>query len=183
MRGDWSSERVAFRAEIEDFGGFYERTYQGAFRTALGILRDAGLAADVTQQAYVDAFENRHSFRGDAPGDAWLHRIVVNAALGAVRRRRPVVVREIFPQDSAVPDPAAGATERLELLVALGTLTPRHRAAIVLRYYHDYDYTTIAAILGTTSTNVGSLLSRALDQLRSAVEPSAAGRGALGVER
>jgi DNA-directed RNA polymerase specialized sigma24 family protein len=37
---------------------------------------------------------------------------------------------------------------------------------VILRYYHDYDYATIAQILGTTSTNVGAMLSRALDRLR-----------------
>jgi hypothetical protein len=39
---------MAFRPELEDFGAFYERTDQVAFRTALAIVRDAALAADVT---------------------------------------------------------------------------------------------------------------------------------------
>ena len=42
---------------------------------------------------------------------------------------------------------------------------------MILRYYHDYDYRTIAQILGTTSTNVGAMLSRALDQLKVALDP------------
>ena len=37
---------------------------------------------------------------------------------------------------------------------------------MILRYYHDYDYATIARILDTTSTNVGAMLSRALDRLK-----------------
>jgi DNA-directed RNA polymerase specialized sigma24 family protein len=49
-------------------------------------------------------------------------------------------------------------------------LSPRHRAAVVLRYYHDYDYATIADCLGTTTSNVGAMLSRALDRLRVAME-------------
>lgn len=40
---------MAFRLEIADFGAFYERTYDGAYRTALGIVRDPALAADVIQ--------------------------------------------------------------------------------------------------------------------------------------
>ena len=80
---------MAFRLEIADFGAFYERTYDGAYRTALGIVRDPALAADVTQDAYVAAYKVRDRFRGEAPSAAWLHRIVVNQALTALRRRRP----------------------------------------------------------------------------------------------
>ena len=69
------------------------------------------------------------------------------------------------------PDDARGTVSRLALFQALDALPPRHRAAVVLRYYHDYDYATIAQILETTSTNVGAMLSRALDQLKGALEP------------
>jgi len=82
------SETVAFRLEIADFGAFYERTYDMAYRTVLGIVRDPGLAADVTQEAYISAYRQRDRFRGEAPSGAWLHRIVVNQALGALRHDR-----------------------------------------------------------------------------------------------
>lgn len=161
---------MAFRPEIEDFGAFYERTYQVAFRTALGIVHDAALAADVTQEAYVSAYEHRRRFRGDAPVGAWLHRIVVNQALSALRRHRPTV-REVIPAHAGSTDDADGAADRLALFGALGDLSPRQRAAIILRYYHDYDYATIARILDTSPTNVGAMLSRALDRLRVTLEP------------
>jgi DNA-directed RNA polymerase specialized sigma24 family protein len=90
---------VAFRAELDDFGSFYEASYAVAYRTALAIVRDAGLAADVTQDAYVQAFRDRARFRGDAPATAWFHRIVVNAALAGLRRRssrpREIPAREL----------------------------------------------------------------------------------------
>ena len=163
---------MAFRLEIADFGAFYERTYAGAFRTALAIVRDATLAADVTQEAYVSAYAKREAFRGASPSQAWLHRIVVNQSLAALRRRRPIV-REIRLVEAGRADDTLIAADRLALDGALARLTPRQRAAVVLRYYHDYDYATIAQILGTTSTNVGALLSRALDRLRVELEPPA----------
>ena len=171
---------MAFRPEIDDFGAFYERTYQVAYRTALGIVRNATVAADITQEAYVAAYEHRSRFRGDAPGQAWLHRIVVNQALAALRRHRPAV-REVSLPDPGRPDDAPGATDRLVLFAALDELSPRHRAAIVLRYYHDYDYATIARILDTSPTNVGAMLSRALDRLRVTLEADFPrdGRGGL----
>jgi RNA polymerase sigma factor (sigma-70 family) len=167
--GGWRSESMAFRLEIADFGAFYERTYDGAYRTALGIVRDQALAADVTQEAYVAAFKVRGRFRGEAPSAAWLHRIVVNQALTALRRRakaHPTRIAARLPRDDA-----SGTLMRLTVYEALDQLPPRQRAAVVLRYYHDYDYARIAQILGTSATNVGAMLSRALDRLRVAMDP------------
>jgi RNA polymerase sigma-70 factor (ECF subfamily) len=163
------SDPVAFRLELSDFGAFYERTYETAYRTALGIVREPSVAADVTQESYVAAYRNRDRYRGEAPSTAWLHRIVVNQALAFVRRRRPTI-RDLSPR--MAPDDAAGSVARVALLQALDVLPARQRAAIILRYYHDYDYATIARILDTSPTNVGAMLSRALDRLKDALEPA-----------
>jgi RNA polymerase sigma-70 factor (ECF subfamily) len=163
------TEPVAYRLEIEDFGAFYERTYDLAYRTALGIVRDPGLAADVTQEAYVSAYKHRDRFRGEAPSGAWLYRIVVNQALAVIRRRRALGTAPAMGLTS--PDDVASATIRLALYDALEALPPRQRAAVVLRYYHDFNYATIAQILKTTSTNVGAMLTRALDRLKVTLEP------------
>jgi RNA polymerase sigma-70 factor (ECF subfamily) len=167
----WSSS-VAFRAEIADFGGFYEATYPSAYRTALAIVREPALADDVTQEAYAAAYRRRDAFRGTAPGLAWLHRIVVNTALGSLRRRRPIV-REITLIEGGLHDNTRGSADRIALFAALGELSPKQRAAVVLRYYHDYEYASIAQALDTTPTNVGALLSRALDRLRDELEQPA----------
>ena len=169
---------MVFRSELSDFGTFYERTYDSAYRTALGILRDPALAADVTQEAFVAAYRHRHRYRGDAPSTAWLHRIVVNQALAALRRRRPAPVGDLSVWTT--PDAAGGAVARMALLQALDVLPARQRAAVILRYYHDYDYATIARVLETTSTNVGAMLSRALDRLKAALEPESGAAATTG---
>lgn len=137
-----------FLPDIADVGAFYERAYQQAFRTALGIVRNHAVAADVTQDAFVVASEQRARFRGDAPGVVWIHRIVVNGALAAVRRRGPVV-RDLTTVEESGADHSRATADRVVLFAALGDLPPRYRAVVVLRYYHDYDYATIARILGT----------------------------------
>jgi carbon-monoxide dehydrogenase large subunit len=68
-------------------------------------------------------------------------------------------------------NPFTKAGLNMALWDALDQLKPKSRAAVVLRYYHDYDYAMIAGILNTTSTNVGAMLSRALDRLKNALEP------------
>ncbi len=74
---------MAFRREIADVGSFYDRTYDAAYRTALGIVREPALAADVTQEAYVGPYWQGSAFRGEAPSAAWLHRSF--AVTGTVR--------------------------------------------------------------------------------------------------
>lgn len=164
---------MTFRAQLEDFETLYERTYPAIYRTTLGICGDPGLAADVTQDAYESAFRERSHFRGEVPVEAWLHRIAVNAALTGLRRRRVRWAEPLDPTEhdrpGAVDDPADALTVR----EALAHLDPRHRAAIVLRYYHDFDYATIAAILQTSTGNVGAMLSRALDRLRTDLDTPA----------
>jgi RNA polymerase sigma-70 factor (ECF subfamily) len=158
---------MAFKVELEDFGSFYERTYPSAFRTAWAILRDRGAAADAVQDAYLSAYRQRDRFRGDAPALAWLLRIVVNRAFAEGRRRRPRVVQLETAGETATPgDEVVRATDHLSLDAAMLVLEPRSRAAVVLRYYHDLDYATIASILGTNANNVGVILHRAVEKLR-----------------
>lgn len=164
---------MAFRGELADFEHFYELTYPGAYRTALAITRDPGLAADATQDAYVKAYRERHRFRGDAPVAAWLHRIVVNEAISRIRKRssgpREIDMSAAWGATSG-SGAVGGVADRLSILDALDVLQPRSRAAVVLRYYHDYDYATIARILGTSAGNVGVLLTRSLDRLKTELE-------------
>lgn len=160
---------------LADFGAFYERTYPRAFGIAFAMAGDRGLAEEITQDAYVAAFRERSRFRGDGPVEAWLYRIVVNTASSALRRRR---VRFIVPLDALDPpdrvardageprDRSGEAIDHLDLCEALQHLDVRSRSAVVLRHYLDLDYATIAGILGTSSTNVGAILSRAVDRLR-----------------
>ena len=162
------------RAALADFGAFYERTYGMAYRTAYAVIGEAALAADVVQDAYLSAFRERDRFRGEAAPESWLIRIVVNAAISATRRRR---VRWVEPLPSSLEDPRndpGSAAERLSVITALQALPAQERAAVVLRYYHDYDYATIARCLHTTTGTVGSWLSRAKARLRADIEAAAA---------
>jgi RNA polymerase sigma-70 factor (ECF subfamily) len=67
---------------------------------------------------------------------------------------------------TASEDEPGRSVERLSMIAALQVLPPMERAAVVLRFYHDYDYATIARCLNTSTGTVGSWLSRAMDRLR-----------------
>lgn len=169
--------------ELADFEAFYERTYPRVFGIAYGIAGERELAEDVTQDAYVAAYGQRGRYRGDGPVDAWLYRIVVNTARSALRRRRTRLVVTLDPASAgapATPDVTVAAVDHVALLESLGRLDVRARAAVILRYYVDLDYATIARILGTSPSNVGAILSRSLDRLRDVLEPEPVAAGRAG---
>ena len=104
---------MAFRAELEDFGAFYERTYPAAYRTAWAILRNSAASNDAVQDAYLAAYRERGRFRGDAPARSWLLRIVVNRVFAELRRRRPRLLEIDLEGEPAAPgDDLARATDR-----------------------------------------------------------------------
>jgi RNA polymerase sigma-70 factor, ECF subfamily len=154
--------------ELQDFDVFYRRTYLAAYRTALGVIGSPSLAEDVTQEAFVDAFRHRSSFRGHGSTDAWLQRIVVNKAIDELRRRGR---RGEVPWELAVEptDTRAGEVNRSDLLDAIARLDSRQRAAVVLRHFHGYPLRTVGGVLGTSEGGASMLLQRAMDRLRSEV--------------
>jgi RNA polymerase sigma-70 factor (ECF subfamily) len=155
-------------SELEDFGAFYRRTYAAAYRTALGVTSSAQLAEDATQEAYCAAYRGRGRFRGDALAETWLQRIVVRKATDQLRHARSRPVVELYPEIEVEDgDPAPSlAAERTELLSALACLIPRQRAAIVLRYFHDYPLRAVGEVLGTSEGGAAMLVQRALVHLR-----------------
>jgi RNA polymerase sigma factor (sigma-70 family) len=172
-------------SELEDFAAFYRRTYAAAYRTALGVTSSVPLAEHVTQEAYCSAYRRRSCFRGQAPAELWFQKIVVNEAIDQLRRRRVRPTSELDP-GLAIPDGADGAAltaERLMLLEALACLNPRQRAAIVLRYFHDYPLRTVGDVLGTSEGGAAMLVQRALAQLRGAIGESGATSVAMEADR
>lgn len=177
--------RVLGTAELDDFAAFYRRTYAAAYRTALGVTASVPLAEDVTQEAFCAAYRGRAGFRGTASAESWLQRIVVNEAIDQLRRKRTRPTVELYPElgiEDGAPA-AALSTERLALIAALASLQPRRRAAIVLRYFHDYSLRTVGDVLGTSEGGATMLVQRALAQLRDAIGESSAASGAQEADR
>lgn len=164
-RSDRELLRAARDGSDDAAGALVERHWDGAYRIAYAVLGDRHFAEDVTQEALVSVlgslgrFDARRSFR------PWLHRIVANRAIdwSRARSRREEITRLVAPPVGA-PDPDSG------LLEALASLSPEHRAVVVLRHVAGYGTNEIAEMLGIRRGTVGSRLRRGLDQLRSELE-------------
>jgi DNA-directed RNA polymerase specialized sigma24 family protein len=128
-------------------------------RAAAAIVGDRTLGEDAVQEAFAKAVRSRRSFRGHGSLEAWVWRIVVNAARDA-RRTRPVL---------ALAPPARSQSNGHEPLLPLELLTGRQREVLFLHYYADLDYATIADALGISPGTVGATLSTARRLLRKAL--------------
>ena len=148
----------------EAFGELFRRHRDRLWAVALRTIGDQEEAADALQEAMVSAFRRAGGFRGEAAVTTWLHRIVVNACLDRVRRRRPMPVDPI-PDDgadplgtaAAGPDAGDASAARMDVAAALAVLAPDQRAAIVLVDLEGYPVAEAALLLGVP---VGTIKSR-----------------------
>src|SRR5437773_7842951 len=82
-------------AELPELEALYHRGYAGFLRVATAVLRDEERAVDAVQEAFAAAIRNRRRFRSEGPLDAWVWRIVVNAALKERGRPKHVELTEL----------------------------------------------------------------------------------------
>jgi RNA polymerase sigma-70 factor (ECF subfamily) len=152
----------------DDFDRLYRDSYPNIYRTMLAVLADPAAAEDCTQDTFVQAFKAWDRWRPDAPAEAWLHRIAINTA---VSYQRKASLRSIggllrrLGKPAAGPDPAQVALDR-DLAAALRRLSPKLRAAIVLRHYHGYNNREIAAAVGVSERTVNKRLRVAAERMR-----------------
>ncbi len=135
-------------------------------------------AEDAVQETLLRAWRASWRFEGRAALRTWLYRIATNVCLDSLGHagRRPVSVDDVpEPADAGgEPDPSDSAVERerlrLAIGVAIGTLPPRQRAALLLHDVLSWRASEIADLLDTTTVAVNSALQRARAAL-DAVDP------------
>jgi RNA polymerase sigma-70 factor, ECF subfamily len=151
-------------ASLDELEALYRSRFEVFARVAASVSGDSERAHDAVQEAFATAMRKRRSFRAEGPLEAWVWRIVLNAARSDVRRR----VRSV---DFAGAASANGHPERdAELRLALARLPERQRTAVFLRYYADLDYAAIGEALGISTGTVAATLNAAHAALRGRLE-------------
>ncbi|WP_216853509.1 RNA polymerase sigma factor [Phytoactinopolyspora halotolerans] len=154
------------------------RRYAADARRAAVVAGVGADAEDITQAAFVKAYQNLTRFRDGAAFRPWLLRIVVNEARNAIRadrRRRAAAERLAWlggvPADDGDPaDVAVHDDTRSVLRAALRELPETQRQVVVCRYILDLDEQESATVLGWPRGTVKSRLHRALRQLRARLD-------------
>src|SRR5947209_10537906 len=151
-------------ADLEEL---FRRHWRRAYRTAFLIVHDHAAAEDIAQEAFIRAIRTLERFDRQRPFAPWLGRIVANRAIDWTRAR--AARREVDQPDAtereADPSTGRGAPYSEELVAALRSLAPEHRAVVVMRYVLEFTPGEIAEALELPRGTVNSRLRRALDAL------------------
>ncbi|WP_243039131.1 RNA polymerase sigma factor [Dyella sedimenti] len=168
---DTDDVRAAAAGDRQAFQRLYRqhvnRVYGAVYRLA-GY--DHARAEDLTQDAFVRAWQKLDGFRGESSFGTWLYRLAVNVALMDIRARGadPVsmMAEDDMPDHGETPFCAA---EREELERAVGKLPPRARAVLVLHDIEGWRHEEIGAELGMAVGSSKAQLHRARGLLRKAL--------------
>ncbi len=154
------AQRGPLTGELETV---YRRRYRQFLRVATAILGDEASGHDAVQEGFAESLREQSSFRREGPLEAWVWRMVVNAALAG--RRRRVARREVFePPEIVIAN--GHVSDEMGVGTWVAVLPERQRLAVYLRYYADLDYGSIAQALGIEVGTVSATLSSAHQALR-----------------
>ncbi|HEX3979397.1 MAG TPA: SigE family RNA polymerase sigma factor [Solirubrobacteraceae bacterium] len=162
-----------------DFEQFVTASSDALLRTAYLVAWDPVEAEDLVQECLLAVARRWPRVRRMDHPHAYARRVLINLALDGARRRtrhRQELVGDDAATLAAAPDESSARRlhavgVRAELIEALGTLPPRQRAVLVLRYFEDLSEAQVAELLGCSVGTVKSTASRALARLQATLTP------------
>ena len=155
--------------ETEDggFAQFVEARRRALQRTAWLLTGDWALAEDLVQTALVRSWPRWERIRRRDDPEVYVRQAMVNTWMSWSRRKwRGERTSEAVSDSPATGDLAADVTVRLVVRSALGALTKRQRATLVLRVFDDLSEAQVAQALGCPIGTVKSTMARAVARLR-----------------
>lgn len=179
---------LVHRALARDPGAFrliIKTHNQRLYRIARGVVRNDAEAEDIVQEAYMRAFASLDSFRGDASLSTWLSRIVINEALGRLRKKKRIVAMPEnpdaqiirFPLNSSDLNPGDDPERTMAQRQILGlveratdSLPDVYRAVFVARVIEGLSIEETADLLGIRPETVKTRLHRARALVRKALD-------------
>ena len=168
--------KLVKRAAGGDEGAFEKLVIENEnliYNVALKITGNPDDAEDVAQEAFIKAYRNLGSFRGESRFSGWLYRLCYNAAMDHIRKTRDPNLRSLTNDDGSdaeldVADPAPTPEESAErketqriVREAVNQLDNDKREILIMREFSGMSYTAIADALGIEEGTVKSRISRA----------------------
>ena len=156
---------------MQAFEELVARHREKIYARAFSMMRNEEEAIDLSQEAWVKAWQRLKQFQGEASFVTWMTRIVINLCLDQLRKQKRLRAESIEQMDEesggverhmpvVIPNP----TERLErgelrqrIDRALGQLSYEHRTALILHEFEDLEYKEIAKRMGCS---IGTVMSR-----------------------
>lgn len=161
-------ETVQAAQAAPSFDEAFTLHHRAVFRAAYALVRDAGLAEDVTQEVFLKLYQHIGSLKDEEHVRPWLLRVASNTALNTIRSRGRAGARE---EEFAVAATVGGSgpvgieadferrTEIEEARRALASIKEPMRSCLLLKQ-QGLSYKEIAQTLSINEANVGSLIAR-----------------------
>lgn len=151
----------------------YKLYYKAMYNTCLRFVKNPMEAEDVMQEAFLAAFRNIDSFRGEVSFGSWLKRIVVNRSLDVLKKKsldlEPLEEgRTIIDNDDDCDYEVNYKVEQVKKAIAL--LPDSYRVLLTLHLFEGYDHEEIAQIMEMSNAAVRTGYSRARKRLQELLE-------------
>jgi len=161
----------AQKGDTEAFEELIFRHRDKIYARAMMMMRNEDQALDLSQEAWVKAWQRLHQFQGDSSFATWMTRIVINLCLDQIRRQKKMraesieqIEEEAGGVERQMPVEHVNPTEGLEkeelrkrIDDAMGKLTEAHRTVLVLHEFQGLEYKEIARKMGIS---IGTVMSR-----------------------
>jgi len=162
----------AVGGDVEAFEDLYRESVGRVYGLCLRMCSNQSLAEELTQEAFVRAWQKLPSFRGDSAFSTWMHRLTVNVVLGhqrssGRRQARETAAGEEWYSDGNATRERPGVAMDLERAIA--RLPKRARTVFVLHDVEGYKHSEISEVAGMAVGTSKAQLSRARHLLRKAL--------------
>lgn len=143
------------------------------YNTAFRIVKDSHWAEDIMQESFMKAFTKLDTFKGEVTFGAWLKKIVVNHSLDNYKKINKNALEPLDNVLYKVEDKSSDEDATLDfqqlkaqqVAVAIQSLKENYRIALTLFFIEGYDHEEISEIMGITSGNCRTTISRAKESL------------------
>lgn len=164
--------KAACAGDRSAMSALYEQHAGRVYSVVRRLVGDDDLADDVSQDAWVRAFEKLHLFRGDAAFGTWMHRLAVNSALNRLRRKSRRTEIENAAETKTVTGGADDVVLNQRVLaLAMDKLPDGYRKVLVLHDVEGLKHEEIAERLGIAAGTSKSQLHKARARMRQFLSP------------
>jgi len=170
-RSDEALVGAAQKGDMVAFEELVARHRDKVYARAFSMVRSEDAATDLSQEAWVKAWQRLHQFQGEASFLTWMTRIVINLCLDHLRKQKRLRAESIEQLDEELggverqmPIITPNPTERLErselrerIDRALAQLSYEHRTVLILHEFQELEYKEVAKRMGCS---IGTVMSR-----------------------
>jgi len=160
LNDDFNIKKV-INGDTEAFRYFVETYKNLAFSVAISMVKDEFAAADVVQEAFIKAFENLKSFKGNSKFSTWFIRIVINESYKFIQKKKLIFTNKAFEMENISKDNLKEADQKFYVNEVLRIMSANESLVLRLFYLNENSIKEICEMTGWDESKVKITLHRA----------------------